>query len=499
MAIGTSLEKSDIKIEVFLESGKPLQNSGCVAETTLEDGKRGPLLIATDSAFFEKQDVPGLTDNTRTSGLVSDREKRERKTVFRQEATELFDQPSSNFTREAWSLTSDEDLDSFEDNVDEPVQIELEDKTEEDIFELVTDSVPLNTTTEVVEALPEGVTTTSVEVVNEIEGGIDNEVATLPSMMTPNPSGRPAPEAEDSLHSVDKISDLEDLDKIPRSSPSQLFPTSPQFLQLFRKAGSRLMSGYTYPDLERGEIEKRFMQLLVKNRFIWKQTLSASLLGTKEVVLPPSSSMSLMKARGSLATPGQRTPTLSSTSLSQPRSLNALGVGEEPTQTAPSSDTTVTKETLLPIAKIRYQDLFYSGLRELQNILSSLKIEVGDDELEEMDIWELAYLGPAAIQDKATKDVIPKNKGEINGRIAALIRKLDERALFLDRKDNFLGKKEIFWGEGITREKLQLALQARPCNALLPEDNRDVVDIETSKDLYRRGSMAHRTPGHQGG
>ena len=480
------LEKSDIKIEVFLESGKPLKNSECVAETTLEDGRRGPLLVATDSAFFKKQDVapvPGLTDNTRTY-----REKREREVVFRQEATELFDQPSSNFTREAWSPTSDEDLDSFEDDVDEPLQIELEEKTEEDIFELVTDSLPLNTT---VEALPEGITTTSVEVVNEVEGSIDSEAAKLSSMMTPNPSVRLAPEVEDSLHSVDKTSDLENLDKTPRSSPSQLFPTSPQ---LFRKTGSRLMSGYTYPDLERGEIEKRFMQLLVKNRFAWKQTLSASLLGTKEVVLPPS------MARGSLTTPGQRghvqrTPSLSSTSLSQPRSLNTSGVGEE---SVPSSD---TKETLLPIAKIRYQDVFYSGLRELQNILSSLKIEVSDDELEEMDIWELAYFGPAVIQDKATKDVIPKNKGEINGRIAALIRKLDEKALFLDRKDNFLGKKEMFWGEEISREKLQLALQARPCNALLPEDDRDVVDVETSKDLDTMATPSkarggQRTPGH---
>ncbi len=487
-------ERSDKRIEMFLESGKPLQNDGFVGETL---GRRGPLLIAPSSALFEKQDVPELTG---TSGLVSDRKKRERESVFRQETTQLFDQSSSNSTREAESSASDED---FEGDIDEPLQIELEDKVgvedavsleagvedavsleagvedavsleaEEEVFELVTDALLLNINRDFVDPLPEGTTTTGHlfinyidEMVEEVEGRIEDEAATSPSIVPPSSFVLPTPETKetkDSLDFVDKMSDLENLDK---GSPSQLFRTSSQFLQLFEP---RLMSGYTYPDLKRGEIEKRFMQLLVKNRFIWKQTLLASVLGTKEIVLPPS---------------------LSSTRFSQSVSLH---VREESRQQSSSSD---TKETLLPVAKIKYQDVFYSGLRELQKILSALKIDVGDDELEEMDIWELAYLGPAAMQDKATKDVIPKNKGEINSRLAALIRKLDNRTPFLDRKDNFLGKKEIFWGEGTSREKLQLALQVRPCNALLPEDNRYVVDGETPDDLYGRGSLT--TPGlHQ--
>ena len=470
-AIGAVLEKSDNRIEMFLESGKPLQNDECVAEITLEDGPRGPLLIAPNIALFQTQEaalVPQLTSNAQTSGLVSDREKRERESVFRQEATELFNQSSSNSTREAESTTSDED---FEGDTDEPLQIELEDKAGEEVFDLVTDTLTLD----VVDPLSEGGTTTGypfinyidemAEVVDEVEG----EAEASPSTVAPNPSLLPTPETK---NSVDKIYDVEDADKTPKGSPSQLFRTSPQFLQLFKKTRPRVMSGYTYPDLTRGEIEKRFMQLLVKNRFIWKQTLSASLLGTKEVVLPPS---------------------LSSTRLSQSLSLHTPDVHEESTQQSSSSDTPafINYIDTLPVAKLKYQDVFYSGLHELQKILSALKIEVGDDELEEMDIWQLAYFGPAAMQDKATKDVIPKNKGEINSRLATLIRKLDNRTPFLDRKDNFLGKKEIFWGEGISREKLRLALQARPSNALLPEDNRHFGDDETPEDLYRRGDVSN--------
>ena len=442
-AIGTFLEKSGNKIEVFFESGKPFQNN---EETTLENGEAAPLLIAVDSALQEAVPISELTVNTQA---VPGREKREKESVFRQEVTELFD------------TTSDEDFDSFEDSfnddIDEPVQIELEDEIGEDLFELVTDSLTFETNTDVVE---------SPLTTEEVEGNMDREAAIFPSMTHPNSFVAPTLEGKDSL---DQMSDLESLDKKDKTS-------NPSSLQLFKKTRARLMSGYVYPDLKRGEIEKRFMQLLVKNGFSWKQTVSASLLGSKEVVLPPS---------------------LSSTRFSQPLSSNApnvLGSGfqrslqdKEPTQTSPSPDRPAIQETLLPIAKIRYQDVFYSGLRELQKILSSFEIEVGDNELEEMDIWEIAYLGPAAFQDKATKDVIPRNKGEINGRIAQLIRKLDERALFLDRKDNFLGKKEVFWGEGISREKLHLALQARPCNALFPEDNQNLVDGETSKDLYGRG------------
>ena len=491
-AVDAVLERSDKKIEMFLESGKPLQNDEFVAEIILEDERRKPLLIAPNSALFEKQEaalVPELTGSMQTSELVSDREKKERESVFRQEATELFDQSSSNInyidvnsTREAESTTSDEDFNSFEGDIDEPLQIELEDKTGEELFELVTDALPLNINSDLVDSFPDGTTTTGhlfindidemVEVVDEVEGRVETEAAMSTSIVPPSSSVLPTPETKDSLDFVDTRSHLENLDKAAKSSPSQLFGTSSQFLQLFEKTRPRLMSGYTYPDLKRSEIEKRFMQLLVKNRFIWKQTLLASVLGTKEIVLPPSPS---------------------STRFSQSLSLHALDVCEKSRQQSSSSD---TKETLLPIAKLKYQDVFYSGLRELQKILSALKIDVGDDELEEMDIWELAYLGPAAMQDKATKDVIPKNKGEINSRLAALIRKLDNRTPFLDRKDNFLGKKEIFWGEGISREKLQLALQARPCNALLPEDNQYVVDDETPDDLYRRGSLT--TPGlHQ--
>jgi SpoVK/Ycf46/Vps4 family AAA+-type ATPase len=477
MAIGTFLEKSGNKIEVFLESGKPFQN-----KTTLEDGETAPLLIAVDSALQEVVPIPELTVSTQ---VFSDREERERESTFRQEVVELFHQPIT---------TSDKGFDSFEDtfnnHIDESIQIELEDETGKDLFELVIDLLPFETNTYVVEPL---LTTTLME---EVEGDMDRKA--VPFMTSLKPSVAPTLETKDSLHSKDEMSNLESLDKTSKSFSSQPFTTSPSLinsiddaegglsiasnastpssLQLFKKTRTRLMSGYLYPDLKRDEIEKRFMQLLVKNRFSWKQTVSTSLLGTKEVVLPPS---------------------LSSTRFLQPISSNAPNVlgsgsrwplqGKEPTQTSPSPDRLTIQETLLPIAKIRYQDVFYSGLRELQKILSSFEIEIGDDELEEMDIWEIAYLGPAAFQDTATKDVIPRNTGEINNRIAELIRKLDERALFLDRKDNFLGKKEIFWGEGISREKLQLALQARPCNALLPEDDQDLVDGETSKDLYGRG------------
>ena len=173
------------------------------------------------------------------------------------------------------------------------------------------------------------------------------------------------------------------------------------------------MSGYIYPDLKRDDIEK---QLLVKGKTYQ----------TQEVVLPPSI----------------RFPLLSK------------NFGEK------------SGENCVPIGKIKYKGVVYSGINELRNILSVLKIDVSDKELEKVDLWELAYWGPAVPLDKGTKDIIPKNKGEINHRIATLLRESDDGIPFLDRKGNFLGKKEFFWGEGVTVEGLQLALQTRPYNEL---------------------------------
>ena len=193
----------------------------------------------------------------------------------------------------------------------------------------------------------------------------------------------------------------------------------------------RLMSGYTYPDFTRGDIEKKFVQLLVKNRVNWHQIPSASILVTKEVTLPSS--------------------------------INHFLTQEERLED--------TDTMTLPVAKMRYQDVVYTGLNELRNILSSVKVNVTDDELEEVDIWEVAYWGPAAVQNKATKDIILRKKGKINRRVAVLLQKSDERIPLLDHKANFLSKKEFRWGEGLSRENLRLALQARPENELSPKEN----------------------------
>ena len=191
------------------------------------------------------------------------------------------------------------------------------------------------------------------------------------------------------------------------------------------------MSGYTYPDFTRGDIEKKFVQLLVKKRGNWHQIPSATILVTKEVTLPPSISHFL-------------------------------------TQEERLEDTATMT---LPAAKMRYQDVAYAGLNELRNILSSVKINVTDEELEQVDIWEVAYWGPAAVQNKATKDIIPRKRGKINRRVAVFLQKSDERIPLLDHKANFLSKKEFRWGEGVSRENFRLALQARPENELSPKEN----------------------------
>ena len=209
----------------------------------------------------------------------------------------------------------------------------------------------------------------------------------------------------------------------------------------------RLMSGYTYPDFTRGDIKKKFVQLLVKNRVKWHQIPSASILVTKEVTLPSSISHFLTqedRVEGFIGHP--------------------LG--------GPSKGTdTMT----LPVAQMKYQDVVYTELNEVRNILSSLKVNVTDDELEQVDIWELAYWGPAAVQNKATKDIIPRNKGKINRRVAVLLKKSDDRIPLLDHKANLLSKKEFRWGEGLSHENLRLALQARPENELSLEDNSSLV------------------------
>ena len=213
--------------------------------------------------------------------------------------------------------------------------------------------------------------------------------------------------------------------------------TPTQLLQLFNKRKLRLMSGYSYPDLTRGEIMKRFVQLLVKNRVGCEQIPALSLLGVKEVALPPS-----------LSSLPFRTFDLSSC------------------------------PTKLPVAQITYQDVAYLGLSELRTILSSVKINVTDDELEEVDIWDLAYDGPAAIQDKATKDVVARNKGVISRQISALLQNSNQYLPFLDRKANFIGKKEVFFLEYPSSEMLQLALQARPRNELSLDNDQLVVEAE---------------------
>jgi SpoVK/Ycf46/Vps4 family AAA+-type ATPase/uncharacterized protein with FMN-binding domain len=210
----------------------------------------------------------------------------------------------------------------------------------------------------------------------------------------------------------------------------------------------RLMSGYTCPDLTRDDIEKKFVQLLVKNRIKWHQIPSASILVTKEVTLPSSISHFLTQE-------------------------NRVG---------PS------KAMTLPVAKLKYQDVVYTGLNELRNVLSSIKVNVTDDELEQVDIWELAYWGPAAVQNKATKDIIPRNKSKINRRVAVLLQKSDDRIKLLDHKANFLSKKEFRWGEGLSRENLRLALQARPQNELSPEDNSSELKVKSDHLPIKSGT-----------
>ena len=408
-------KNSAIRIEVF--------KNGFIRENRTWDKGEKPLLVGAKSIFLldkVSQSVSVVNLNRPSSSLMTDVEREEAEFVLKQEAIELFGSTNFNFTQELDWSTSKEGFDSFtegeevsfesreDDQLIEQLQAEETDIawTEiKDILNVVMESLPTNSKKDIVDALTE----TPINAFSTF--GVDGINIPVDSTHT---------EATASL-SVDSASWHQNL--------------ATHMLQAFKKIKPRLMSGYTYPDLRTSDIKKRFAQLLVKSRVNWEEIPLVSLLGAKEVILPPVRFSS-----------------------------SDVVIELESFPSNPSS-------AALPIAKIRYKDVAYNGLDELRHILSAVKINISDNELEEVDIWDLAYWGPAVVQDETTEDVVPKNKGKINRRIATIFRQGDDTTPFLDRKANFTSKKEVLWGEELSREKLRLALQARSRNELSGEDD----------------------------
>ena len=399
--------------------------NGFIRENETWDKGEKPLLVGAKPVFLldkASQSLSVVDLNRQRSSLTSseDVEREEAEFVLKQEAIELFGSTNSNFTQELDWSNSKEGFDSFtegeevsfegreDDQLIEQLQAEETDVAWTDIkniLNVVMESLPTNSKKDIVDALTE----TPINVFSTF--GIDGINIPVDSTHT---------ETTASL-SVDSASWHQNL-----STP---------MLQAFKKTKPRLMSGYTYPDLSTSDIKKRFAQLLVKSRVNCEEIPLVSLLGAKEVILPPGLF-----------------------------SGSDVVIGPGPLQSSSSSGA-------LPVAKIRYKDVAYNGLDELRNILSAVKINISDNELEEVDVWELAYWGPAVVQDETTEDVVPKNKGKVNRRIATIFRQGDDTTPFLDRKTNFTSKKEVLWGEELSREKLRLALQARSRNELSAEDD----------------------------
>ena len=389
--------------------------------------------------------------------LTTDVEREEAEVVLKQEALELF---GSNFTQELDWSTSQEGFDLFnegeeedreDDQLIEQLQAEETEIAWTDILNVVMESLPTNSKKGIVDALTETPITLGIDGINipvDGVGGIadgDSRIADGDSHIADGDSRI----ADGDSRIVDGEALASRPFTIARNAKTQEaiaswhHNLSTHTLEAFKQTKARLMSGYTYPDLRTSDIKRRFAQLLVKSRVNWEEIPVVSLLGGKEVILSPGSD---------------------------------VVIGPGPLQNSFSS-------AALPVAKIRYKDVAYNGLDELCNILSAVKINISDNELEEVDVWELAYWGPAVVQDGITEDVVPKNKGKINRRIATIFRQGDDTTPFLDRKANFTSKKEVLWGEELSREKLRLALQARSRNELSAED--DQVSEQDSKDsLY---------------
>ena len=220
-------------------------------------------------------------------------------------------------------------------------------------------------------------------------------------------------------------------------------------LDLIKEISPRVLSGYRYPDLTAEQIKLVRRHFITESRFKFPEKVFHlhPLLARKEVHFPPSPA-------------GKMIARLSSAQLMDNR----------------SAPTNLSQSTALPLAELKYQLVSLKELPSLQNMLSELKTELGEDAADE--ILDSTYQGPAIARDYVTNDVGVSNREELAKWI---IRKIQgasrtlpttqgssQDLLLPDRQTNLLGEMEVLRGEPLTEQKMLAALRSSSIVAPLP-------------------------------
>ena len=210
-------------------------------------------------------------------------------------------------------------------------------------------------------------------------------------------------------------------------------------LQAIKQAPTRLMSGYSYPDSPRTKLMRDLTHWAVRYGFDLRKAAATLLLAEKEILLPASLSLPL-----------------------------AHSVGQD---SAGAKRRTDRQMMPLPLVEIDYRPVSLSGLASLRDVLSGLKIESLESELDDIPMLETTYQGPAVARDRITNDLMGIGREELAAWVAKAIHGygrsvtsgvfVDPEATLSLRQSNRLGKKEVLRGEPLVHEKVLAAVRSR--------------------------------------
>ncbi len=210
-------------------------------------------------------------------------------------------------------------------------------------------------------------------------------------------------------------------------------------LQVIKQAPTRLMSGYSYPDSTRTKLVRDLTHWAVRYGFDLRKAATTLLLAEKEILLPASPSLPLAHSAAQDSTGAKRR--------------------------------TDRQMMPLPIVEIDYRPISLSGLASLRDVLSGLKIESLESELNDIPMLETTYQGPAVARDKISNDLVGIGREELAAWVAKAIQGygrsvtsgifVDPEATLSLRQSNRLGKKEVLRGEPLVHEKVLAAVRPR--------------------------------------
>nr|YP_009106092.1 cell division protein [Paradoxia multiseta]AIT94912.1 cell division protein [Paradoxia multiseta] len=225
----------------------------------------------------------------------------------------------------------------------------------------------------------------------------------------------------------------------PRRSVGRVRRSDGRMLQAMKQAPTRLMSGYSYPDSTRTKLVRDLTHWAVRYGFDLRKAATTLLLAEKEILLPASLSLPLAHSAAQDSTGAKRR--------------------------------TDRQMMPLPLVEIDYRPISLSGLASLRDVLSGLKIESLESELDDIPMLETTYQGPAVARDKITNDLVGIGREELAAWVAKAIQGygrslpsgvfVDPEATLSLRQSNRLGKKEVLRGEPLVHEKVLAAVRPR--------------------------------------